>query len=160
MAEVWMPGCFIDQRERSKEELKSKGRTEKKRQLGSKVKGSSILQTSPKEWQALGGLCGWGVLISSIHRWAGTDYLSMSWRKTLYFIVKQRSRVLWGKLLSIIIITKARQREIFQHGVRTGSVSAAVSTEHPVYAHCLQHRSAETHGTECFLYQSHLYCMK
>ena len=26
MAEVWMPGCFIDQRERSKEELKSKGR--------------------------------------------------------------------------------------------------------------------------------------
>ena len=37
-----MPGSFIDserERERSKEELKSKGRTERERQWGSKWKG-------------------------------------------------------------------------------------------------------------------------
>ena len=39
-----MPGSLIDQRERSNEELKSKGRTERERQWGSKVKGSPVLQ--------------------------------------------------------------------------------------------------------------------
>ena len=51
---VWMPGSFIDQRERSNEELKSKGRIE-----------------SEKQW-------GRGVLIWSIHRWARTNSLSLS----------------------------------------------------------------------------------
>ena len=40
---VWMPGYFIDQRERSNEELKSKGRIERERQWGSKMKGSLVL---------------------------------------------------------------------------------------------------------------------
>ena len=40
---VWMPGSFIHQRERNKEELKSKGRMEKEVQWGSKVKESSVL---------------------------------------------------------------------------------------------------------------------
>ena len=40
---VWMPGSFIDQRERSSEKLKSKGRIEREMQWGSKVKGSSVL---------------------------------------------------------------------------------------------------------------------
>ena len=31
---VWMPGSFINQRERSSEELKSKGRTESEKQGG------------------------------------------------------------------------------------------------------------------------------
>ena len=34
---VWMPGSFIDQRERSNEELKSKGRIQRVMQWGSKV---------------------------------------------------------------------------------------------------------------------------
>ena len=34
---VWMPGSFIDQRERSNEELKSKGRTKKEMQWGREV---------------------------------------------------------------------------------------------------------------------------
>ena len=51
---VWMPGSFINQRERSNEELKSKGRIE-----------------SEKQW-------GRGVLIWSIHRWARTNSLSLS----------------------------------------------------------------------------------
>ena len=45
---VWMPGPFIDQRERSAEELKSKGRIEREMQWGSKVKGSSVLQNISK----------------------------------------------------------------------------------------------------------------
>ena len=40
---VWMPGPFIDQGERSNEELKSKFRIEREMQWGSKVKGSSVL---------------------------------------------------------------------------------------------------------------------
>ena len=39
-----MPCPFIDQRERSNEELKSKGRREQERQWESKVKSSSVLQ--------------------------------------------------------------------------------------------------------------------
>ena len=43
-----MPSSFIGQRERSNEELKLKGRIEKERQWGSKVKGSSVLQNISK----------------------------------------------------------------------------------------------------------------
>jgi len=45
---VWMSGSFIDQRERSNEELKSKGRIERERQRGNKVNGSSVLQNISK----------------------------------------------------------------------------------------------------------------
>ena len=40
---VWMPGSFINQRERSNEEPKSTGRTERETQWGSIVKGSPVL---------------------------------------------------------------------------------------------------------------------
>ena len=43
LIEVWMPDSFIYQRERSSEELKSKGRIEREMQWGSKVKVSSVL---------------------------------------------------------------------------------------------------------------------
>ena len=43
LVRVLMPGSFIDQRERSNEELKSKGRIERERQWGSKMKGSLVL---------------------------------------------------------------------------------------------------------------------
>ena len=43
-----MPDSFTDQREKSKEDLKSKGRIERERQWGSKVKGSSVLQNISK----------------------------------------------------------------------------------------------------------------
>jgi len=38
---VWMPGSFIEQRERGNEELKSKGRIEREMRWGI-VKGSSV----------------------------------------------------------------------------------------------------------------------
>ena len=37
-----MPGSFIDEREKSNEKLKAKGRTEREMQWGSKVKGLSV----------------------------------------------------------------------------------------------------------------------
>ena len=43
LIEVWMPDSFIDQREGSNKELKSKGRIEREMQWGSKVKVSSVL---------------------------------------------------------------------------------------------------------------------
>ena len=49
---VWMPGSFIDQRERSDEEVKSKDRREREQQWGSKVKGLRACKTSPGECPA------------------------------------------------------------------------------------------------------------
>ena len=48
---MWMPGSFIDQR--SNEELKSKGRIERARQSGSKVKAPSVLQNISKRMASL-----------------------------------------------------------------------------------------------------------
>ena len=48
-----MPVSFIDQGERSKEELKSKGRKERERQWGSKVKAPSVLQNISKRMASL-----------------------------------------------------------------------------------------------------------
>ena len=52
-----MAGCFIDQRERSNEELKSKGRIERERQWASKVKGSSVFQNISKGMSSLWKRC-------------------------------------------------------------------------------------------------------
>ena len=48
-----MPGSFIDQRERSSEELKSQGRAEREGQRGSKVKGPSVSQSISKGMASL-----------------------------------------------------------------------------------------------------------
>ena len=48
-----MSGSFIDQTERSNEELKSEGRIERKRQWGGKVKGSSVLLNISKRMACL-----------------------------------------------------------------------------------------------------------
>jgi len=53
---VWMPGFFIE-RERSNEELKSKGRIERERQWGSQVKGSSVLHSISKGMASLWKEC-------------------------------------------------------------------------------------------------------
>ena len=47
-----MPDYFIDQRERSNEELKSNGRIEREMQWGSEVKGLQYCKTSPRECPA------------------------------------------------------------------------------------------------------------
>ena len=52
-----MPGSFTDQRERSNEELKTKGRIERERQRGSKVKASSVLQNISEGMSSLWKRC-------------------------------------------------------------------------------------------------------
>ena len=74
---VWMPGSFIDHRERSNEELKSKGIIERQMQWGSQGKESSVhisraMSSLQKECVNL-----------FFHRWAGTDHLFISWTKAL-----------------------------------------------------------------------------
>ena len=77
---VWIPGFFINQRDRSSGELKSKGRIEG----GSgevKWKGLQSCKTSPREWPDFGR----GMLISSVLRWAGTNYLHELNKGTLVY---------------------------------------------------------------------------
>ena len=50
---VRIPGSFMDQRERSSEELKSQGRAEREGQWGSKVKGPSVSQSISKGMASL-----------------------------------------------------------------------------------------------------------
>ena len=114
---VWVSGSFMDQRERSNEELKSKGRIERERQWGSKLKGSSVLQNISKR-------------ISSLQKWwvnlfysqAGRDKLSVSkLNKGTLVYSHAKGQGPPGKPLSMIIITKAmknKSKNSFQHGVK------------------------------------------
>ena len=72
---VWMPGYFIDQEEPMRKK-QSKGRLERERGSGQvKWKGFQSCKTSPRKWPAFGRR----VLNSSVHRWVGTNSLSMNW---------------------------------------------------------------------------------
>ena len=119
-----MPASFIDQRDRNNEELKSKGRIEREMQWGNKVKGSSVLQNISKGCPAFRS----GVLVSSIHRWAGTNYLSISLTMALVYS-QAEGQGPPGKPLSIIITIKASQRNSFQHGVRIDFIPATDAQE-------------------------------
>ena len=83
-----MPGYFIDQRERSNEELKSKGRLERERQWGSKVKGSSVLQNISKGMSSLQKEC-----VNLFYSQVGRDKLSLH-QLNKGTLIKQRGRVL------------------------------------------------------------------
>ena len=66
-----MPGSFIE-RERSNEELKSKGRIERERQWQSKVKGSSVFQNISKRMTSL-----WKGYVNLSCSQVGRDKLSL-----------------------------------------------------------------------------------
>ena len=77
---VWMPGCYLwSEREK---QWGTKVKKQKRGRCSGEVKWKSLqfCKTTPREWPAFRR----GVLISSIHRWAGTNYLSRSWTKALY----------------------------------------------------------------------------
>ena len=98
-----MPGYFIDQRERSNEELKSKGRLERERQWGSKVKGSSVLQNISKGMSSLQKEC-----VNLFYSQVGRDKLSLPELKKGTLVYSQaEGQGSPGKLLSMIIITRA-----------------------------------------------------
>ena len=67
-----MPGSFIDQREGSNKELKSKGRLEREMQWVSKVKGSSVLQNISKGMASL-----WKGCVNLFYSQVGRDKLSL-----------------------------------------------------------------------------------
>ena len=119
-----MPGSFIDQRERSNEELKSKGRIERERQWGSKVKGSSVLQNISKGMASL-----WKGCVNLFYSQVGRDKLSLQeLNKGTVVYIQAEGLGPPGKPLSMIIIikaTKSKSKKQFQHGVRIGFFSTA-----------------------------------
>ena len=103
---IWMPGSFIDQRERINEKLKSKGRIEREMQWGSKVKGSSVLQNISKG-------------MPSLQKGCVREKLSChELKKGILVYIQAEGQGPPGKPLSMNIIIKASQRNSFQHGVR------------------------------------------
>ena len=119
---VWMPGPFIDQRERSAEELKSKGRIEREMQWGSKVKGSSVLQNIPKGIIMLQKGC------ISLFYSQGRDKISLhELNKGTSVYSQAEGQGPPGKPLSMIIMMKASQRYSLQHGVRIGFLPATIA---------------------------------
>ena len=98
-----MPGSFIDQRERSNEELKSKGRLERERQWGSKVKGSSVLRNISRGMSSLQKGC-----VNLFYSQVGRDKQSLlELNKDTLIYIKAEGQVPLNKPLSKIIIIKA-----------------------------------------------------
>ena len=98
-----MPDSFIDQREKSKEELKSKGRIERERQWGSKVKGSSVLQNISNAMASL-----WKGCVNLFCSQVGRDKLSLQELNKGTLVYSQaEGQGCPGKPLSMIIIIKA-----------------------------------------------------
>ena len=117
---VWMPGSFIDQRERSNEELKTKGRRERERQRGSKVKASSVLRDIAKGMTSL-----WKGCVNLFHSQVGRDKPSLlELNKGTSVYSQAEGRCPPGKPLNMIIIIKTSQRNSLQHGVRIGFLPA------------------------------------
>ena len=83
---VRMPVSFIAQRGAGDEEVKWKGHKFCK---------------CPLEWPASGRGCVNFFFLATIHRWAGSDCLPLSWT------IQAEGRVPWGRPLCMIIITKA-----------------------------------------------------
>ena len=117
---VWMPGSFIDQRERSNEELKTKGRIERERQRESKVKASSVLRNISKGMSSL-----WKGCFNLFHSQVGRDKPSLlELNKGTLVYSQAKGRHPSGKPLNMIIIIKTSQRNSLQHGVRIGFLPA------------------------------------
>ena len=117
-----MPGSFIDQRERSNEELKSKDRIEMEMQGGSQLKGSSVLQNISKGMSSLQKEC-----VNLFYSQVGRDKLSLyQLNKGTLVYSRAEGQGPPGKPLSMIIIIKASQRNSFQQEVRIGFLPATV----------------------------------
>ena len=97
-----MPDSFIDQRERSNEELKSKDRVERETQWGNKVKGSSVLQNICKGITSL-----WKGGVNLFYSQVGRDKLFSELNKGTLVYSQAEGQDPPSKPLSIIIIIKA-----------------------------------------------------
>ena len=116
---VWMPGSFIEQRERGNEELKSKGRIDSEMWWGIKWKGLQSGETSPRECPASEGVC------ESLLFTGGQGQTSLhELNKGTLAYSQAEGQGPPGKPLGLLIIIKASQRNSFQHGVRIGFLPA------------------------------------
>ena len=130
---VWMPDSLIDQRERNNEKLKSKGRTERKRQWESQVKGSSVLPDISKGMASCWKGCV-NLFCSQVNR----DKLSLHELNQGTLVYSQIEGQgppgeLWSinnnKQWSIDYSNKSKKKKkqvnkSFQHGVRIGFLPA------------------------------------
>ena len=133
---VWMPGSFTDQRERSNEELKTKGRIERERQRGSKVKASSVLQNISEGMSSL-----WKRCVNLFYSQVGRDKPSLQeLNKGTLAYSQAEARGPPGKPLSMIIIIKTSQRNSLQHGVRIAFLPA---TDYAKVFDCVDHNKLE-----------------
>ena len=90
-----MPGSFIDQRERSSEELKSQGRAEREGQRGSKVKGPSVSQSISDGMASLRK-----VSVNLVYSQMGRDKLSLQElnKGTLVYSQAEGQTLMLGKI--------------------------------------------------------------
>ena len=120
---AWMPGSFIDQRERSSEELKSQGRAEREGQRGSKVKGPSVSQSISDGMASLRKVC-----VNLVYSQMGRDKLSLQELNKGTLVYSQaESQGPPSKPLSMIIIIKGSQRNSFQR--KTMQKNAQITTQ-------------------------------
>ena len=98
-----MPGSFTDQKERSHEELKSKGRVQRERQWGSEGKGFSVLLNVSRGMVSL-----WRGFVNHFYSQRGRDKLSLPELKKGTLVCSQaEGQGPPGKSLSMVIITRA-----------------------------------------------------
>ena len=90
-----MPGSFIDQRERSSEELKPQGRAEREGQRGSKVKGPSVSQSISDGMASLRKVC-----VNLVYSQMGRDKLSLQElnKGTLVYSQAEGQTLMLGKI--------------------------------------------------------------
>lgn len=97
----WQSSFIESERERSNEELKSKGRTERERQWGSKRKRVFSLEQQLQEGSALKGMC-----------WVSSIQLLSSWTRHFTLLSGRGVKILLGRLLCMIVITKATKSKV------------------------------------------------
>ena len=81
LVRVWMPDSFIEPEREMMRKLSKKGRIERERWWWSKVKRAISLAKHLLEWPAFREGCVSFLFLATIHRWAGSGYLPVSWTK-------------------------------------------------------------------------------
>ena len=118
-----MPDSFIDQRERSNEELKSKGRIERETQWRNKVKGSSVLQNISKGITSL-----WKGCVNLFYSQLGRDKFSSPGAEQRHFgLQSSRGAGPSKQANEKNYNNKSNEKQVkesFQHGVRIGFLPA------------------------------------
>ena len=126
-----MPDSLIDQRERNNEKLKSKGRTERKRQWESQVKGSSVLPDISKGMASC-----WKGCVNLFCSQVDRDKLSLhelNQGTLVYSQAEEQGHP--GTPLSMIIIIKAMKKQVKE---TLSNMESELASSLQQYKVCLQ----------------------